>query len=303
MINGAIVVDKPKGLTSRNVLDRVIKSLKINKAGHTGTLDPFATGVLPICFNNATKLIPYIDESLKSYTGVIHLGITTDTMDCTGTVLSVKDVGQLKKADIIDAFSKFTGSIKQIPPMYSAVKRNGKRLYKLARSGKEVYRKPRTVFIKKFELDDFSPPLARFTVRCSKGTYVRVIASDIGDYLRCGAYLMELRRVSSGIFSIDDSSTLDDVENNRYKIRDSCQLVCHLPSFSVNFAVSNLIRNGSPLLKRHVDCELPFFKKNDKVVLKYNGSVLSIMKSLCDSDKIKNCSDDSEILKILRVIN
>ncbi|MGB2692054.1 MAG: tRNA pseudouridine(55) synthase TruB, partial [Thermodesulfobacteriota bacterium] len=201
-MNGVLILDKPKGITSHKAVSEVNKIVKAKRAGHTGTLDPFATGVLPICFNNATKIIPYMKDDFKKYEAVIHLGISTDTLDNTGKILKECDPGILNKNVIIDAFSKYKGKIKQIPPMFSAIKKDGVRLYELARKGIEVERTPREVTINDIELMEFDSPLIRFKVECSRGTYIRVLAEDISNDLGCGGHLTELRRIESDGFNI-----------------------------------------------------------------------------------------------------
>ncbi|MFA9408110.1 MAG: tRNA pseudouridine(55) synthase TruB, partial [Candidatus Dadabacteria bacterium] len=191
-MNGVLILDKPKGITSQQAVTEVNKIVKAKRAGHTGTLDPFATGVLPICFNNATKIIPYMKNDFKKYEALIHLGISTDTLDNTGKVLKESDPGILNKNVIIDAFSKYKGTIKQIPPMFSAIKKDGVRLYKLARKGIEVQRAPREVTINEIELLEFESPFIRFKVECSRGTYIRVLAEDLSNDLGCGGHLTEL---------------------------------------------------------------------------------------------------------------
>lgn len=302
-MNGAIVVDKPKGLTSQKVVNEVKKILKVKKAGHTGTLDPFATGVLPICLNNATKVIPYLDERYKDYKGIMHLGISTDTLDSTGDIIKTCDIGKIKESDILDAFCKFKGNIAQLPPMYSALKKNGVRLFKLARLGKEVSRELRQITIKELDLEAFAPPLVKFFVRCSKGTYVRVLSSDIGEELGCGAHLSELRRVSSGFFKLSESFTLEQLRRSNYKLHEINEILGHLKSVEVKPEVSKNIKNGALLTKRVLNCvEFPYFKKREQIVIKCSNEVIAATESLISSVNLKKVNDNEEILKILRVV-
>ena len=212
MINGFIVIDKPPGITSHDVVSRVRRILGTRKAGHTGTLDPFATGVLPVAVNDGTKAIPFLDEGIKCYEALMRLGVVTDTLDMTGTVLSQSDSAHIFSEQLSSCLSLFTGVITQLPPMYSAIKQNGQPLYKLARQGVEVERKTREVQIKALELLFFDPPLASLRVICSRGTYIRTLADDIGRKLGCGAALQELRRTASGPFRIEDAVTLEALE-------------------------------------------------------------------------------------------
>ncbi len=212
MINGFVVIDKPAGITSHDVVSRVRRILHIKKVGHTGTLDPFATGVLPIAVSDGTKVIPFLDEGSKTYEALLRLGVTTDTLDMTGAVLSETDVSHITQHQFASSLSRFTGAITQIPPMYSAIKQNGQPLYKLARQGVEVERKARDVEIYSLELLSFNVPLVAVRVVCSRGTYVRTLADDIGQTLGCGAALQELRRTASGPFRIEDAMTLAELE-------------------------------------------------------------------------------------------
>jgi tRNA pseudouridine55 synthase len=212
LINGFVVVDKPAGITSHDVVSRVRRILGTRKVGHTGTLDPFATGVLPVAVKDGTKAIPFLDEGIKCYEALMLLGVTTDTLDMTGTILSKSDSSHITPEQFVSILSHFTGAISQIPPMYSAIKQGGQPLYKLARQGVEVERTARAVEIYSLELLSFALPLVAIRVVCSRGTYVRTLADDIGRALGCGAALQELRRTQSGPFRIEDAVTLADLE-------------------------------------------------------------------------------------------
>ncbi len=212
MINGFIIIDKPAGITSHDVVSRVRRILGTRKVGHTGTLDPFATGVLPVAINEGTKVIPFLDEGVKRYEALLRLGVATDTLDITGSVLRQADWSSVCKAQCAATLARFTGTISQIPPMYSAIKQGGQPLYKLARQGVEVERPPRRVEIHSLELSSFEPPLVAIGVTCSRGTYVRSLADDIGADLGCGATLQELRRTASGPFAIAAAVTLGQLE-------------------------------------------------------------------------------------------
>ena len=212
MINGFVVIDKPAGITSHDVVSRVRRIMGTRKVGHTGTLDPFATGVLPVAVNDGTKAIPFLDEGSKTYEALLRLGVTTDTLDMTGSILTETDPSGITSDQFILCLSNFTGAISQIPPMYSAIKQGGQPLYKLARQGVEVERKARDVEIYSLELISFDLPHVAIRVVCSRGTYVRSLADDIGRQLGCGAALQELRRTASGPFRIENAVTLVDLE-------------------------------------------------------------------------------------------
>lgn len=214
-IDGVLVVDKPAGITSNGCLQRAKNALYAAKAGHTGSLDPLATGVLPLCFGEATKLSRFLLDADKSYTSTFVLGVTTNTGDADGEQLSVDDASALTRAQVERALEQFRGEIEQIPSMYSAIKHQGKPLYKLAREGIEVERKPRRVTIHTLELLDFQPGRqARLdvSVSCSKGTYVRSLAEDLGQVLGCGAHVSALRRTGSGPFGLDQCVSLETIE-------------------------------------------------------------------------------------------
>ena len=213
MINGVINVYKEAGFTSHDVVAKLRGILKQRKIGHTGTLDPDATGVLPVCLGNGTKLCDLLTDKDKTYEAVMLLGTTTDTQDTSGTVLKVKEV-PYSETQIIETIESFVGEYAQIPPMYSALKVNGKKLYELAREGKVVERKPRPVKIINIDIHhiDLTNHLVSMTVECSKGTYIRTLCQDIGDKLGCGACMSGLKRTKVSRFSIEDSLTLSEIE-------------------------------------------------------------------------------------------
>ena len=206
MLHGFFVIDKPAGVTSHDVVSKVRRAIGQKKVGHTGTLDPFATGVLPVAVGDGTKAIQFLDESQKEYRAVLRLGISTDTQDLTGTVTCERDFSNVTAEDLQRTAQGFLGRIDQLPPMYSALKRDGVPLYKLARQGVEVERETREVEIHSLSFDWIRLPEACFTVRCSRGTYVRTLACDLGEALGCGAHLLELRRTRSGLF--DEAASL-----------------------------------------------------------------------------------------------
>lgn len=208
-MNGVIVINKPPGLTSFRVVNEVKKILKAKKAGHTGTLDPFAQGVLPIAINEGTKLVPFLMEEDKEYQAILRLGRETDTQDITGKIIREYPVGALSLEEIECAFKKFEGKITQIPPMYSALKHKGIPLYQFAREGKEVERTPREVKINKLDILKVELPRIWFRVVCSKGTYIRTLGSDLGKSLGCGACLEMLTRTRSGIFRLENAVSLE----------------------------------------------------------------------------------------------
>jgi tRNA pseudouridine55 synthase len=199
------VVDKPRGATSHDVVNWARRWLGTRRVGHLGTLDPLATGVLPLAVREATKLVPFIEDGAKSYAGSVRLGLTTDTLDAEGEVLRRSDGPFPDEAELRVALQGFVGEIEQLPPMYSAVKQGGVPLHRLARQGRVVERAPKTVTIQRLELVKYSPPDVELEVDCTRGTYVRVLAADLGQRLGCGAYLASLRRTRSGSFTEDQA--------------------------------------------------------------------------------------------------
>ncbi len=203
--SGFLVVDKPAGRTSHDVVDEARRWLGTRRVGHLGTLDPQATGVLPLAIRQATKLIPFIESKQKVYDGTIVLGIETDTLDAEGEVLRRHEGPLPGRAEVEAALTRFLGDIQQVPPMYSAVKKDGIPLHRLARQGIDVEREPKWITIESLELTRFESPAFDVRVRCSAGTYVRVLAADLGRMLGCGAHLAGLRRTASGPFRIEQA--------------------------------------------------------------------------------------------------
>jgi tRNA pseudouridine55 synthase len=260
-MNGILIFDKPAGVTSHDVVAHVRRTLKQKKVGHTGTLDPFATGVLPIALGEATKIIPYLDESVKEYRAVMRLGISTDTQDYTGKELSRNETQHLTREQILESFADFSGPIAQIPPMFSAVKQGGIPLYKRARRGEEVERAPRQIVIHNLFLEHCNLPYVTFTVLCSRGTYVRTLANDIGEALGCGAHLVELRRTKSGIFTLEDAILMESLPD--LYVNDSLsghlvtpfQALSHLPYVTLSEEGAKKVGFGRSPSK--TDYELP----------------------------------------------
>lgn len=211
MINGMVNVYKEAGFTSHDVVAKLRGIVKQKKIGHTGTLDPDATGVLTVCFGNATKLCDMLTDKSKEYEACMLLGVTTDTQDISGTVLEQKEVN-ITKEEAENAIMSFIGEYDQIPPMYSAIKINGKKLYELARQGKEVERQPRRVEIQNIEIMDMQLPEIKFRVGCSKGTYIRTLCADIGEKLGCGATMKSLERIRVGNFVVENALKLSQIE-------------------------------------------------------------------------------------------
>lgn len=217
-VNGVLILDKPAGMTSNRALQITKRIFDAQKAGHTGALDPLATGVLPICFGEATKFSQYLLDADKTYQVKARFGVTTTTLDSEGEQVAITDASQLTQAEIESKLPLFRGVIQQIPPMYSALKVDGKALYTLAREGKEIDRKPRDVNIHHLELKSFvaeEATEAEFEVACSKGTYIRSLIADLGQELGVGAHVVGLRRTQAGPYSLPQAITLEELESER----------------------------------------------------------------------------------------
>ena len=220
-MNGIVIIDKPDGWTSQDVTARLRRVFNTRRIGHGGTLDPMATGVLPVFVGRATRGVEFFEHAEKTYEATLRLGLTTDTEDTSGTVLEEREV-HISEADFLDILSKFRGKIQQIPPMYSALKVNGQKLCDLARKGREVERQPREIEIFQLDCLAFSGNTARLRVRCSKGTYIRTLCKDIGDALGCGGCMAALRRVQAGEYTIEESVPLQqllEAENPQVYLR------------------------------------------------------------------------------------
>lgn len=210
--SGIILIDKPEEWTSHDVVNCLRRRFAIGKVGHCGTLDPIATGLLVIVCGRATKLSAHLSGQDKIYSGSLTLGVETHSQDRTGEVTATADPSAVTEAAVRAVCANFVGTIQQIPPMVSAIKRDGKPLYKLARKGQEVEREPRTITIHSLDITSIDLPHVSFRVHCSKGSYVRTLCADIGRELGCGAHMRDLRRLASGPFSIENAYSMDDVK-------------------------------------------------------------------------------------------
>ncbi len=252
-IYGTLNINKPPGITSHDAVARVRKLLKARKVGHTGTLDPDASGVLPICVGKATRMSQYLIEADKEYHLIAKLGETTDTQDASGKILETREWKDVTEEAIREVVQRFVGQIEQIPPMYSACKHNGKRLYQLAREGQWVERKPRQVVIHSLKLAAIQLPLLTLDVSCSKGTYMRTLCADMGELLGCGAHLHKLVRTRCGQFTIEQSISLAELQDiiaenrlteNLYALD---QMLAHLPAITIDDESTRRVRLGSPV--------------------------------------------------------
>lgn len=260
MMNGIINIYKEKGFTSFDVVAKLRGILNTRKIGHTGTLDPDAEGVLPVCIGKATKICELLTDKTKEYEAVMLLGRTTDTQDVTGETLTQQEV-RCSAKEVEKAVLSFVGDYMQVPPMYSALKVNGKKLYELAREGKTVERKARPVHFYEIEILEISLPLVRFRVTCSKGTYIRTLCHDIGEKLGCGAAMETLLRTKVGRFTLDGAITLAEAEAAMQsgeignKIFGIEEILAEYPRVCCTKEGDRLLANGNPLVQALVDAE------------------------------------------------
>lgn len=269
MVNGMINIYKEAGFTSHDVVAKMRGILKQKKIGHTGTLDPQAVGVLPVCLGNATKLCDLLTDRTKEYEAVLRLGVVTDTQDMTGTILSEATV-EVTEEQAREAVLSFLGEYDQIPPMYSALKVNGQKLYDLARQGKVVERQARRVEISALQILSVELPLIRFTVECSKGTYIRTLCQDIGDKLGCGGTMESLKRTRVGGFKAEDALTLAELEKLRDEDRIS-EIVLGVeevfemyPKVFATAEGKRLLLNGNVLRTEHLRTEQSAVPKHEQ---------------------------------------
>ena len=274
-------VDKPEGITSMDVLRRIKRASGQKRVGHGGTLDPFATGVIPVCFGQATRMMEYLIEGTRVYRAVIELGVETDTFDSQGAVTGEADASGIARRDLEAAVASFEGTIEQVPPMYSALKRKGKRLYELARAGIEVDREPRRVEVIDIDFKDWSPPLLGLDVQCGRGFYVRSLAHDLGKLLGCGGHLKSLNRLRSGPFDISDALTLDQAEqcfeDGSWQdwLYPLDMAVDSLRAFIVGSQAEQMIRHGRSL---PAGLRIPLSRRNERCrVYSLDGRFLALM--------------------------
>lgn len=309
MMNGVVIIDKPAGRTSHDVVSAVKKTLGIKKAGHTGTLDPLATGVLPVCLNEATKLAGFLTGEDKEYRATMLLGVKTDTMDTEGKIIGRSD-HPVSGEEIKSVINRMKGTIKQIPPAYSAVKYQGKPLYKWARQGVLLDMEPREVIIHNIVIEDISFPRVTFRIVCSKGTYIRSLCSDIGDLLGTGACLCGLRRLRSGFFSEEMAVSLNNCSDNDKqtklleKILPMSELLPFLTSIELEDISAAKLRHGwQPSMEMLKEYDLSLLKAGDMVKFTSRGDLLALAEMLAPVEELAECNGNMQVAKIVRVFN
>jgi tRNA pseudouridine55 synthase len=306
-VDGILVIDKAAGPTSHDVVDQVRALLKQKKVGHTGTLDPMATGVLPLVLGKATKIARYLTGGDKVYHATFRLGVVTDTLDAAGEVVKEAPV-DTDEAAVREALARFVGDIQQIPPMYSAKKMDGKRLYELARQGVEVEREPKDVTVHAIELLDLSLPDITVEVRCSAGTYVRVLAQDVGEALGCGGHLLRLRRTAAGPFDSEDAVTIETLERD---LTDAGRHILPIarglrdaPSLHVPNHLAMRVASGHQLTVADLKTlDVPDLARGQLVALWLdNGNLLAVARSELASAELGACRREQRAIKTERVL-
>lgn len=282
-MNGIVIVDKPQGWTSQDVTARLRRVFSTRRIGHGGTLDPMATGVLPVFVGRATRAVEFFEHAEKTYEATLRLGMKTDTQDITGTVLEERPV-TVTEQDILNVLPAFRGEILQIPPMYSALKVNGQKLYDLARKGKEVERQPRPITIHELELLHFDGQDARIRVRCSKGTYIRTLCEDMGEKLGCLGCMAALRRTRAGEYTIEKAvplQTLLDAENPEQYLLSMDSPFLGYPAVTLSENQEKRCRNGNAFTLRVPDGTYRAYGKNGEFLMlaRVENGVMSTIKS------------------------
>ena len=282
-MNGILVVDKPAGISSNDVVQQAKRLFGAQKVGHTGSLDPLATGVLPLCFGEATKFSQYLLDADKKYWAQVRLGITTETADADGEVIAQADTSGITESQVTAALETFVGEIEQIPSMYSALKHQGQPLYKLARQGIEVERAPRRISIYSAELLQFSEASIELRVHCSKGTYIRSLAEDLGAALGCGGHVSALRRLAAGPYEEAQATTLDELrEVGDVREMDALLLpvssaVGSWPAVRLHEDTAHYVRQGQPVQVAHAPTDgwVQIFELAEKVRFLGVGEILT----------------------------
>lgn len=306
-ISGVLNINKSGGMTSHDVVDVVRRLYHVRKVGHTGTLDPRGTGVLPICVGRATKIAQFLTSADKEYEMVIRLGVTTDTQDADGKIIDEAEV-RVTREGVEAALERFRGEIQQIPPLFSAKRVRGERLYKMARRGEDVPREPVTVQMYAIRLNAFDPPFVGLSVHCSKGTYARTLADDLGKMLGCGAHLYSLVRVRAGRFELKDALTLNELAALMEAGRGDEVLISveaaldHLLAVRVLPEASRLILHGSPVTAAQVVSVPPDVVKGMLIrVLGFRRQLLSLATALVDAADFTKVDPRRIVLTPVRV--
>lgn len=310
-IDGLLIVDKPDGIPSLEAVKEVKRRFRVKKAGHIGTLDPFATGVLPIVMNEGTKLVPFIQEEPKEYEATLKLGEETETDDLTGKVIFRSAWEEIDPVSLERTISGFSGKLEQVPPMYSAIKVKGKPLYRLARKGIDVERKERQVEIFNIQVKEVTLPLVRIQVSCSRGTYIRALGRDIGKRLGCGAHLVQLRRVRSGPFTLERAISwerlreLSGEKNLLPWLIPLKEALPGLPEVIGDEGLVKKVRFGREMVVRDVASQpLPSFEKGQWLKMSSpEGGLIAILKSEVGGADLRRAGPEVVAFRPLRVFH
>ena len=285
-MNGIVIVDKPQGWTSQDVTARLRRVFNTRRIGHGGTLDPMATGVLPVFVGRAPRGVEFFEHAEKTYEAVIRLGLVTDTQDISGAVLEEREVS-LSEEEFLGILQQFRGEIMQIPPMYSALKVNGQKLCDLARKGQEVERKPRPITVYQLDAADFDGLTARLTVRCSKGTYIRTLCHDIGQALGCGGCMQALRRISAGAYTIEEAVPLQELLETAEPEKYLCpvdSMFRAFPALTLTAKQETRCRNGNAFSRNAADGTYRVYSGSGEFLAlsRIENGVMSTVKSFFD---------------------
>jgi len=299
-MNGVLIINKPAGMTSHDVVAAVRRELRVRKAGHTGTLDPLATGVLPVCLGEATKLMPFLAAADKEYRAVMLLGVETDTQDIEGKVTRQAPPAVAEEA-IATVLDSFQGEHEQLPPRYAALKFQGRPLYEWARRGVEVATAARRVNIRQIRMECFAPPYVTFFVACTKGTYIRSICADIGQALGCGACLAGLRRLRSGPFRLEQALPLPEVARRApAELIAPAEALPQIAVLAVDETLATKIRHGyQPEIASLRGRDIPFLNPGDMV--KINRQLVALAEVLCATWDLPFHNPHEQALRLLRV--
>jgi len=308
-LSGLLVVDKKTKMTSHDVVEKLRRILDLKKIGHAGTLDPNARGILLACMGKATKITKFLTEYEKEYEAVIKLGVTTDTYDQEGKIIQIGDDLKISQEEVRKAVEFFKGEIWQTPPLYSAIKQKGKKLYQYARAGKQVERKKRKVFVKDVRVLEIDLPYVKLKVNCSKGTYIRSLANDIGERLGCGAHLFSLCRTRVGPFELKEALDLEAIEEIRKEDRIGDFLIsiekvlAHIPSVVVKDSFAKRIKEGPNLFSSSVLSAEKGFDKDQAICIKNSQKeIIAMGKALYHSTAFLDEKRKDKLFEYSRVI-
>ncbi len=309
-MNGIFIADKPPGVTSHDVINLARQATKIKKIGHTGTLDPFATGVLPLCIGKATKIAQFITAEDKDYRATMRLGQQTDTYDLMGKIIkeSTNNI-HFTEDEISEVFNEFRGRIKQVPPPFSAKKYKGKPLYRWARRGITIHLSEKEVEIFRIEIKEIHLPHITYDVTCSKGTYIRTLSNDIGKKLGCGAHLTDLRRLRVGKFHIDSAHTIDNMVSLVKKgllgreLISMNQALDHFQEISLPENIEKRMLNGGQLLLRDLDkISLSTIERGDKIkIISNKGDLIAVAIALVGGEESRGNHKEKPFFRLIRV--